>query len=95
MHCTYVCSYVSLLIQLFFVNENGEDTFTAKADIWSAFLTIMHVLLGRDMNDIPLQKVVNYVRLHYFFDFCTYIIINFDVSCIDLCHIINADNRIF
>jgi len=39
------------------VNKNGEDIFTAKADIWSAFLTIMLVLLGKDVNNIALQKV--------------------------------------
>jgi len=42
---------------LFFVNEEGKDTFTGKADIWSGFLTIMHVLLGRNANKMPLDKV--------------------------------------
>ena len=50
--------FLTLCMQLFFVNENGKTTFTAKADIWSAFQTIIHVLLGRNVNDTPRQKVV-------------------------------------
>ena len=50
----------ALIVQLFFVNKNGKEAFTAKADVWSAFLTIMHVLLGRDVNIEPLTKVGSY-----------------------------------
>ena len=35
--------------------------FTGKADIWSAFLTIMHVLLGKNENEMALDKVKTWV----------------------------------
>ncbi|XP_065900190.1 uncharacterized protein [Dysidea avara] len=47
--------------ELFFVDEKGEDTFTDKADIWSAFLTIMHVLIGRNENEMALDKVTEFL----------------------------------
>lgn len=46
-----------LFTQLFFNDENGQDRFTSKADIWSALLTLIYVLLGKNERIGPLEKV--------------------------------------
>ena len=50
---------IYLHMQLFFVDETGKDKFTSKADIWSAFLTLIYVLLGKNEGEEPLEKVIN------------------------------------
>ena len=46
-----------LFTQLFFVDETDKDTFTSKAGIWSAFMTLIYVLLGKNERIIPFEKV--------------------------------------
>ena len=46
-----------LFTQLFFIDETGKDRFTSKADIWSALLTLIYVLLGKNERIVPLEKV--------------------------------------
>ena len=43
--------------QLFFIDKTGNDCFTSKADIWSALLTLIYVLLGKTERVLPLEKV--------------------------------------
>ena len=47
-------------MQLFFIDETGRDCFTSKADVWSAFLTLIYVLLGKFEKREPLEKVITY-----------------------------------
>ena len=45
-------------MQLFFINKMGGDCFTSKADVWSALLTLIYVLLGKSERIVPLEKVI-------------------------------------
>lgn len=47
-------------LELFFIDKFGKDCFTSKADIWSAFLTLIYVLLGKHERILPLEKVTEY-----------------------------------
>ena len=58
--CMYGCT---LFMQLFFIDETGEDCFTSKADVWSALLTLIYVLLGKSERNEPLEKVMDYVAM--------------------------------
>ena len=57
-----ICNSSKCCLQLFFVDETGKARFTSKADVWSALLTLIYVLLGKNEKVDPLGKVHSYIH---------------------------------
>ena len=46
--------------QVFLREEHGDKVLTNKADIWSASITMMHVLEGKHRNKDKYEEVCNF-----------------------------------
>ena len=48
---------------MFFRDKNGHKVFTTKSDVWSASITMIHVLVGKQRK----KKILDEVRITKYF----------------------------